>query len=156
MAVARQSSVASNMPIHIAEPADGAPYADCSSNVSHKNAPGAISAMALLVSPVRPNVGFIVPWAVPNWMEFRRFRLPQTLLLCFLAATMACLMGFWRGNAECSFRRHGQRVLPSELLPLLTGPDCNKADDLWTYCSRAITNHVPVVFLGPITSVYAV
>jgi hypothetical protein len=28
-------------------------------NVSHKNAPGAISAIAFIVNPVRPNVGFI-------------------------------------------------------------------------------------------------
>src|SRR5271170_5316165 len=49
------------MPIHMAAPAEGAPYPDCSENVSHRNAPGAISAMALLVSPVKPRVAFIVP-----------------------------------------------------------------------------------------------
>ncbi len=46
------------MPIHI----DGAvaPAAACLANVSHRNAPGAISAMAFMVSPVRPRVGFMV------------------------------------------------------------------------------------------------
>jgi hypothetical protein len=36
-------------------------------NVSQRNAPGAISAIALLVSPVRPSVGFISPyWYQPS------------------------------------------------------------------------------------------
>jgi hypothetical protein len=64
--VAKQRIVAINIPSHIAEPADGAPYADCSANVSHKNAPGAISAMAFDVRPVRPSVGFIPAFSVPG------------------------------------------------------------------------------------------
>src|SRR5579862_8693119 len=45
------------MPNHIDMPAEGAPYNDCIAYVSQRNAPGAISAMALDVSPVRPSVG---------------------------------------------------------------------------------------------------
>jgi hypothetical protein len=48
------------MPNHMALPATGAPYSDCIWNVSHKNAPGAMSAIALIVSPVSPSVAFVV------------------------------------------------------------------------------------------------
>ncbi len=46
------------MPIHI----EGAvaPVAAWITNVSQRNAPGAISAIAFIVRPVRPNVGFIL------------------------------------------------------------------------------------------------
>ena len=44
----------------MAQPAIGAPYSDCSWNVSHRKAPGAISAMALMVRPVRPSVALLV------------------------------------------------------------------------------------------------
>src|SRR5690349_15485562 len=47
------------MPNHIEMPAIGLPYADCSENVSHRKAPGAISAMALDVKPVRPSVALV-------------------------------------------------------------------------------------------------
>src|SRR5437667_12752594 len=45
------------MPIHIAGAV--APAAACPAKVSQRNAPGAMSAMAFIVSPVKPNVGFI-------------------------------------------------------------------------------------------------
>ena len=48
------------MPNHMAHPAMGAPYSDCIWNVSHKNAPGAISAIAFTVRPVSPNVALEV------------------------------------------------------------------------------------------------
>jgi hypothetical protein len=51
--------MAAKIPNQIAQPATGAPYCDCSTNVSHKNAPGAISAIAFIVSPVSPSVFFI-------------------------------------------------------------------------------------------------
>ena len=56
-AVARQSSKAMKIPIHIA----GAviPVVAWMRIVSHRKAPGAISAMAFMVKPVRPSVGFI-------------------------------------------------------------------------------------------------
>src|SRR5262245_30563032 len=38
----------------------GAPYALCIKKVNHRNAPGAISAMALIVRPPKPNVGLVV------------------------------------------------------------------------------------------------
>src|ERR1700733_9428247 len=47
------------MPNHIPEPAIGAPYWHCCAKVSHIKAPGAIYAIAFIVRPVRPNVGFI-------------------------------------------------------------------------------------------------
>jgi hypothetical protein len=45
------------IPIHI----DGAvtPVVAWMRKVSHRNAPGAMSAMAFMVNPVKPNVGFI-------------------------------------------------------------------------------------------------
>jgi hypothetical protein len=36
-----------------------APAADCPAKVSHRKAPGAMSAIAFIVNPVKPNVGFI-------------------------------------------------------------------------------------------------
>src|SRR5512142_2223257 len=57
MAVARHRASASRIPNHMAEPAMGAPYRDCIWKVSQRKAPGAISAMALMVRPVRPSVG---------------------------------------------------------------------------------------------------
>src|SRR5579863_10217182 len=42
-------------------------------NVSQRNAPGAISAIALLVSPVTPNVGFISPVASAMYPPGERF-----------------------------------------------------------------------------------
>src|SRR5689334_13511214 len=44
------------MPNHIPWAASGAPYADWMKNVSQRNAPGAMSAMAFDVRPVRPSV----------------------------------------------------------------------------------------------------
>src|ERR1017187_5656642 len=57
MAVARHNKVANRMPIHI----EGAvaPAAACPAKVSHRNAPGAISAIAFIVRPVKPTVDFI-------------------------------------------------------------------------------------------------
>ena len=46
------------MPTHIAGPV--APVAAWMKNVSQRKAPGAISAIAFIVRPVRPNVGFIL------------------------------------------------------------------------------------------------
>src|SRR5690349_4367702 len=43
------------MPAHIAGPV--APVVDWMKNVSHRNAPGAMSAIAFIVRPVRPRVG---------------------------------------------------------------------------------------------------
>src|ERR1039458_5773503 len=60
MAVAKHRSSANPRPIHMDEPAMGAPYKGCPCSVSPRNAPGAISAIALIVRPVRPSVGFIV------------------------------------------------------------------------------------------------
>src|ERR671934_219763 len=60
MAVAKQSARAARMPNHMLMPAKGAPVSDCGANVSHRKAPGAISAMAFIVRPVRPRVGFIL------------------------------------------------------------------------------------------------
>src|SRR5262245_50374334 len=47
------------MPNHIPWAAIGAPYALWMKNVSHKNAPGAMSAMAFEVNPVRPSVALL-------------------------------------------------------------------------------------------------
>jgi hypothetical protein len=62
MAVAKHRTSANTMPNHIAQPAIGAPYNDWIWKVSQRKAPGAISAMALMVSPVRPRVGLVVGW----------------------------------------------------------------------------------------------
>src|ERR1035441_10778451 len=57
MAVARHNKVANRMPIHI----EGAvaPAAACPAKVSHRKAPGALSAIAFIVRPVKPTVDFI-------------------------------------------------------------------------------------------------
>src|ERR1019366_1481289 len=57
MAVARHNKVANRMPIHI----EGAvaPAAACPAKVSHRKAPGDISAIAFIVRPVKPTVDFI-------------------------------------------------------------------------------------------------
>ena len=50
------------MPIHMAGAVEGwpaTPVVAWMKNVSHRKAPGAISAIALLVSPVRPSVACI-------------------------------------------------------------------------------------------------
>src|ERR1700693_1505118 len=46
------------MPIHMAGAV--APAADCPANVSQRKAPGAMSAMAFIVNPVKPKVGVIL------------------------------------------------------------------------------------------------
>src|SRR5277367_363334 len=46
------------MPAHIARP-DGYAYPAWTTNVIHRNAPGAMSAIALTVTPVKPRVGTI-------------------------------------------------------------------------------------------------
>ena len=56
IAVARQRSTAAKMPNHMPCAAIGWPYADWMKKVSQRKAPGAISAIALTVNPVRPSV----------------------------------------------------------------------------------------------------
>src|SRR5579863_1666161 len=53
------------MPIHMAGAV--APAAACPAKVSQRNAPGAISAIAFIVSPVKPNVGFISTASSAIW-----------------------------------------------------------------------------------------
>src|SRR5438309_7371925 len=60
MAVARHSTSAARIPNHIPEAATGAPYEAWMKNVSQRNAPGAISAMAFTVRPVNPRVARLV------------------------------------------------------------------------------------------------
>src|ERR1043166_186110 len=54
---------AKTMPGHMSSAVDAEPpatvCADCTCSVIHRNAPGAISAIALTVTPVRPSVGRI-------------------------------------------------------------------------------------------------
>src|SRR5277367_4849871 len=50
--------MAKKIPNHIAMP-DGYAYPAWTTNVIHRKAPGAISAIALTVTPVNPKVGFI-------------------------------------------------------------------------------------------------
>src|SRR5580698_5913821 len=61
MAVARHRKTAARMPNHMPCAASGAPYEAWMKNVSHRNAPGAISAIAFEVRPVNPSVvgGFV-------------------------------------------------------------------------------------------------
>src|SRR5271155_2418706 len=58
IAVAYASNRAAKIPAHIARP-DGYAYPAWTTNVIHRNAPGAMSAMALTVTPVKPRVGTI-------------------------------------------------------------------------------------------------
>src|SRR5579864_4808635 len=60
MAVARHSTRAARIPNHIPDAATGAPYEAWMKNVSQRNAPGAISAMAFTVRPVNPRVARLV------------------------------------------------------------------------------------------------
>ena len=75
MAVAKHSASAARMPNHIAEPAIGAPVWAWRANVSHRNAPGAIRAIAFTVRPVRPNVFFILgasPFEAMSFLLLKR------------------------------------------------------------------------------------
>src|SRR5713226_10574466 len=63
MAVARHNTSAAKIPNHMPAAARGAPYEAWMKNVSQRNAPGAISAIALTVRPVRPNVALDVDGA---------------------------------------------------------------------------------------------
>lgn len=54
----------------MAQPAIGAPYSACSWKVSQRKAPGAISAIALIVSPVKPRVALEVEGLPPPPDEF--------------------------------------------------------------------------------------
>src|ERR1700736_3290568 len=56
MAVARHRINAARIPNHMPAAANGAPYEAWMKNVSQRNAPGAIKAMALTVKPVKPKV----------------------------------------------------------------------------------------------------
>src|SRR5271163_1711830 len=58
IAVAYASNRAAKIPAHIARP-DGYAYPAWTTNVIHRNAPGAMSAIALTVTPVKPRVGTI-------------------------------------------------------------------------------------------------
>src|ERR1700675_3177890 len=60
MAVARHSTSAARIPNHMPDAATGAPYEAWMKNVSQRNAPGAISAMAFTVRPVNPRVARVV------------------------------------------------------------------------------------------------
>src|SRR5713101_6739814 len=83
MAVARHSTSAARIPNHMPQAATGAPYEAWMKNVSQRNAPGAISAMAFTVRPVNPRVARVVGGfsfsAIHNSSfvqhAFRRFRL---------------------------------------------------------------------------------
>src|ERR1700690_1519179 len=126
------------MPIHIALPADGDPYADCSAKVNHKNAPGAISAMALMVRPVNPKVGLVVglfppPGGVGSFVIF------VGEFCCFWFAV--CLFGFhvadhiaWlpvssvRMRTACSMEV--TKIFPSPIFPVLA---------LWTTAAMALS-----------------
>ena len=110
MAVAKQSSSAATMPNQMAEPAMGAPYCDCWANVSHRNAPGAIRAMAFMVRPVRPNVFFI--WgcsgaeAIGNTSLFhgqrvRRFARVSLKRCPMLAKTVPCVCSMPQRASRC-------------------------------------------------------
>lgn len=75
----------------MAQPARGAPYSDCSWKVSHRNAPGAISAMALIVKPVKPSVALLVEDEPPD---------PDDLLIGFVSTFAICVccsvvLWFW-------------------------------------------------------------
>ena len=58
--MAKHNSNATTMPNHMSDAAIGAPYRLCMAKVSQRKAPGAMSAMALEVRPVRPNVALVV------------------------------------------------------------------------------------------------
>ena len=81
MAVAKHKSSANTSPSHMLLAPVGAPYKDCSWKVSQRNAPGAISAIALIVRPVRPNVGFIVVGFFSDGEVADAIRLFSVLLL---------------------------------------------------------------------------
>jgi hypothetical protein len=51
----------------------GAPYALWMKKVSHRNAPGAISAIAFEVKPVRPSVALVVGFSWFDDMSFSFF-----------------------------------------------------------------------------------
>jgi hypothetical protein len=75
--VARHSKRATTIPIHIA--GDVAPVPPWIANVSQRKAPGAMSAIAFIVRPVKPRVGFIsgpVFSAIVNFLLKMIFRDP--------------------------------------------------------------------------------
>src|ERR1700694_1802682 len=76
MAVARHSTSAARIPNHMPCAANGAPYEAWMKNVSQRNAPGAINAMALTVKPVKPKVvgGFGVSGDIRHSFSLRAFQ----------------------------------------------------------------------------------
>src|SRR5581483_377105 len=101
----------------MAQPASGAPYSDCSCRVSHRNAPGAIGAIALMVRPVKPSVALLVEdlFVVPD------------VLFVSVDSTFAIISAAWRfsgygfASASCliSEEFHQARSRPPPLIPLI-------------------------------------
>ena len=74
------------MPNYIPAPASGAPYSDCIWKVSQRKAPGAMSAMALTVNPVKPRVALLVEDLPPPSLG---------MLLAFVTAFAIVLCDEW-------------------------------------------------------------
>src|SRR6185437_14597667 len=107
------------MPNHMDMPAPGAPVRTCGPKVSHRNAPGAMSAMALLVSPVRPSVGRVVggvdsgtDFSFRAWEESRDFESAPDV-----RAKSNCIGPNALSRIEVSQRFDSVRALSGSLLP---------------------------------------
>src|SRR5579872_3378484 len=93
------------MPIHIAGAV--APAAACPAKVSQRNAPGAISAIAFIVNPVKPNVGFISAGA--SAINFSPWNLNRGIGPNFGSSTWMLLLKFGAGWPE-NHRGHGRSL----------------------------------------------
>src|SRR5579863_5797042 len=82
------------MPIHIEGAVD--PSVACGANVSQRNAPGAMSAMAFIVNPVNPKVGVILTSPVFSAMysPYRFFISPLNLHVLMQQQEPICAEAF--------------------------------------------------------------
>src|SRR5579872_46173 len=93
------------MPIHIAGAV--APAAACPAKVSQRNAPGAINAIAFIVNPVKPNVGFISAGA--SAINFSPWNLNRGIGPNFGSSTWMLFLKFGAGWPE-NHRGHGRSL----------------------------------------------
>src|ERR1700686_203630 len=90
------------MPIHIEGPVE--PSVACGANVSQRNAPGAMSAMAFIVNPVKPKVGVILTSPVFSAMysPYRFFISPLNLEAAHQLHGLSCAEGRDTSWVNCS------------------------------------------------------
>src|ERR1700756_1553997 len=100
------------MPAHIAGAV--APAAACPAKVSQRNAPGAMSAIAFIVNPVKPNVGFISTASSAIWFFSLGFTesLTENLSVWVSLSTSRSVVGLHqRGCSSQDLARTGLKTI---------------------------------------------